>query len=48
MKDEDFKRVFEIYEVLSSGRIDMAKKMMEKFLGINPNTPSTDTGPEAA
>lgn len=46
MNDEDFKRVFEIYEVLSSGRIDMAKKMMEKFLGINPN--DTDTGPEAA
>lgn len=48
MKDEDFKRVFEIYEVLSSGRIDMAKKMMEKFLGINPDAPSTDTDTEAA
>lgn len=48
MKDEDFKRVFEIYEVLSSGRIDMAKKMMEKFLGINPEAPSTDPEPEAA
>lgn len=42
MKDNDFKQVFEIYEILASGRIDMAKKMMEKFLGINPDSPAPD------
>lgn len=43
MTDDEFKELFEVYEVLSSGRIDQAKKMLEKIIGINPEPP-----PEAA
>jgi len=35
MSDQEFKQLFEIHEVLVSGRIDQAVKMLEKFIGID-------------
>lgn len=41
MSDQEFKKLFEIYEILSSGRTDMAKKMLEVFLDLRkPDPPS--------
>jgi hypothetical protein len=36
MNDEDYKKLNEIYNILISGRIDLARSMLEELLSINP------------
>ena len=47
MTQQEYHKLIEIYEVLDSGRIDMAKKMLENYM--KTNRPVTDHHePEAA
>ena len=47
MSQAEFRELIKIYNVLDSGRIDVAKKMLEQYMTAN-QPPPEDYRPEAA